>query len=84
MAAIRHTLQRDVFQPNDEHLLAVVHVSKLLKKKKSSFLCIAIKTEKPICVTIYQVQHYIYLYRHAYSVQLPIKMLVNIICGKLN
>lgn len=56
MAAIRHTLQRDVFQPNDEHLLAVVHVSKLLKKKKTSFLCIAITTEKPICVTIYQVK----------------------------
>jgi hypothetical protein len=55
MAAIRHTLQRDVFQPNDEYLLAVVNVSKLLKKKKTSFLCIAITTEKPICVTIYQV-----------------------------
>jgi hypothetical protein len=55
MAAIRHTLQRDVFQPNDEHLLAVVHVSKLLRKKKTSFLCIAVTTEKPICVTIYQV-----------------------------
>ena len=55
MAAIRHTLQRDVFQPNDERLLAVVHVSKLLKKKKTSFLCIVITTEKPICVTIHQV-----------------------------
>ena len=61
MAAIRHTLQRDVFQPNDEHLLAVVHVSKLLKKKKTSVLCIAITTEKPICVTINQVQHNFYL-----------------------
>ncbi|KAJ9582030.1 hypothetical protein L9F63_003613 [Diploptera punctata] len=56
MAAIRHTLQRDVFQPNDERLLAIVHVSKLLKKKKTSFLCIVITTEKPICVTIYQVK----------------------------
>jgi hypothetical protein len=57
MAAIRHTLQRVVFHPNDEQLLAVVHVSKLPKKKKTSFLCIAVTTENPICVTIYQVKH---------------------------
>jgi hypothetical protein len=61
MAAIRHTLQRDVFFLNYEHLLAVVHVSKLLKKKKTSVLCIAITTEKPISVIIYQVQHSFYL-----------------------
>ncbi|CAG2064122.1 unnamed protein product, partial [Timema podura] len=56
MAAIRHTLQREVFQPSDERLLAVVHVSKLLKKKKTSFLCVATSIEKPISVTIYQVK----------------------------
>nr|CAD7442489.1 unnamed protein product [Timema bartmani] len=57
MAAIRHTLQREVFQPSDERLLAVVHVSKLLKKKKTSFLCVATSIEKPISVTIYQETH---------------------------
>ncbi|XP_063242626.1 exocyst complex component 1 [Bacillus rossius redtenbacheri] len=56
MTAIRHTLQREVFQPSDESLLAVVHVSKLLKKKKLSFLCIASSTEKPISIIIYQVK----------------------------
>lgn len=55
MAAIRHTLQREVFQPNDERLLAVMHVSKVLKKKKISYLCLAVTMETPICVTIYQV-----------------------------
>ncbi|XP_034249053.1 exocyst complex component 1 isoform X2 [Thrips palmi] len=56
MAAIRHTLQREVFQPNDERLLAVMHVSKVLKKKKISYLCLAVTMETPICVTIYQVK----------------------------
>jgi len=55
MAAIRHTLQREVFQLNDERLLAVMHVSKVLKKKKVSYLCLAVTMETPICVTIYQV-----------------------------
>lgn len=57
MAAIRHTLQREVFQPNDERLLAVVHVSKVLKKKKISYLCMAVTMETPICVTIYQASY---------------------------
>ena len=60
MAAIRHELDRDLFKPNDEHLLAVVLVSKLLKKKKTSFLCIVEKTEKPFFITIYQVIEILY------------------------
>ena len=40
MTAIKHALQRDVFTPNDERLLGVVHIGKVGgKKKKSSFLC---------------------------------------------
>lgn len=40
MAAIKHALQRDIFTPNQERLLGVVHVGKTGgKKKKSSFLC---------------------------------------------
>uniref|UniRef100_A0A0V0G9U3 Putative exocyst protein sec3 n=1 Tax=Triatoma dimidiata TaxID=72491 RepID=A0A0V0G9U3_TRIDM len=56
MAAIRHSLQHEVFQPCDERLLTFVHVTKALKKKKSSFLCIAITKESPYTVTIYQVK----------------------------
>ncbi|XP_073987849.1 exocyst complex component Sec3 isoform X2 [Rhodnius prolixus] len=56
MAAIRHSLQHEVFQPCDERLLTFVHVTKALKKKKSSFLCIAVTKESPYTVTIYQVK----------------------------
>lgn len=55
MAAIRHALQIEVFQPTDERLLAFVNVCKQVKKKKSSYLCIAITRETPIIVTVYQV-----------------------------
>jgi hypothetical protein len=41
MAAIKHTLQREVFLPCEERLIAVVHVTKPGKKKKASFLCAA-------------------------------------------
>ena len=55
MAAIRHTLQREAFQAYDERLLAFVQVTKALKKKKTSFLCISVSKESPIIVKIYQV-----------------------------
>ncbi len=43
MAAIRHTLQQDLFRPNDEALYSVVSVAKVGvgKKKKANFLCAA-------------------------------------------
>lgn len=43
MAAIRSSLQRDLFQPDDERLMAVINVVKSGKKKKkdSTFLCLA-------------------------------------------
>lgn len=41
MAAIKHNLQRDLFKPNEERLYAVVSVTKVGKKKKASFLCVA-------------------------------------------
>ncbi|XP_071949546.1 exocyst complex component 1-like isoform X2 [Antedon mediterranea] len=56
MTAIRHTLQRDVFLPQGERLIDVVHVSKTGKKKKSSFLCAAITTDAPIRVSLYKVK----------------------------
>lgn len=56
MTAIKHTLQREVFFPNEERLISVVHVTKEGKKKKASFLCAAVTTEKPVQATIYQVK----------------------------
>ncbi len=48
MAAIRHTLQQDLFRPNDEALYSVVNVAKVGggKKKKTSFLCAAGKKHR--------------------------------------
>lgn len=40
MATIRHRLQKELFQPNNEKLLSFCHVEKLYKKKKTSYLCI--------------------------------------------
>lgn len=56
MATIRHTLQKEVFQPNNERLLCVCHVEKLYKKKKSSFLCIIQSTLSPYDVSIVQIK----------------------------
>lgn len=44
MATIRHKLQKEIFEPNNEKLLSVCHVEKLYKKKKTSFLCIVYNT----------------------------------------
>ncbi|KAK6637036.1 hypothetical protein RUM43_010710 [Polyplax serrata] len=56
MATIRHTLQREVLNPAEERLLAVCHVNKALKKKKSSFLCLVASCVTPVTVSIYQVK----------------------------
>ena len=41
MAALRSSLQKEVFDPSDEKLFAFTNVSRAGKKKKASFLCIA-------------------------------------------
>ncbi|XP_017759053.1 PREDICTED: exocyst complex component 1 [Eufriesea mexicana] len=56
MAAIRHTLQREVFTPSDEKLLSVCYVSKAYKKKKMSFLCLTTTTDSPSSLLLYQVK----------------------------
>eukprot|EP00112_Aurelia_sp_Birch-Aquarium-sp1_P011123 Seg2346.6 transcript_id=Seg2346.6/GoldUCD/mRNA.D3Y31 product="Exocyst complex component 1" protein_id=Seg2346.6/GoldUCD/D3Y31 len=58
MAAIRHSLQQELFRPNDEALYSVVNVAKVGggKKKKTSFLCAAVTKEKPFQVNVYKVQ----------------------------
>lgn len=50
MAAIRHSLQQELFRPNDEALYSVVNVAKVGagKKKKTSFLCAAGMLRKKI------------------------------------
>jgi len=39
MAAIRHTIQKEVFSPLEERLVGLVNVTKPGRKKKTSFLC---------------------------------------------
>ncbi|KAK2160904.1 hypothetical protein LSH36_125g04004 [Paralvinella palmiformis] len=56
MTTIKHTLQRDVFLPNQERLIAVLHVTKTGKKRKASFICAAVTTQKPIQAFIYEVK----------------------------
>ncbi|GFQ88887.1 exocyst complex component 1 [Trichonephila clavata] len=56
MAAIRHTLHKEVFLPNDERLVGVVNVAKASKKKKTAYLCLAVNNEKPSLITICQVK----------------------------
>ncbi|XP_043794167.1 exocyst complex component 1 isoform X1 [Apis laboriosa] len=56
MAAIRHTLQREVFTPSDEKLLSICYVSKAYKKKKMSFLCLITTTDSPASLLLYQVK----------------------------
>lgn len=56
MAAIRHTLQREVFTPSDEKLLSVCFVCKTYKKKKTSFLCLTTTTDTPESLFLYQVK----------------------------
>lgn len=56
MAATRHSLQLELFRPNDERLVDVVNVVAATKKKKMSLLCAVVSTDKPVRVTIYQVK----------------------------
>lgn len=55
MATIRHILKKEVLNPVEEKLTALVHVNKAFKKKKSSFLCLVVSNVTPITVSIYQV-----------------------------
>ncbi|XP_064489589.1 exocyst complex component 1-like [Ornithodoros turicata] len=57
MAATRHSLQSELFRPNDERLVDFVSVVKATKKKKISFLCAVVSTDKPVRVTIWQVKN---------------------------
>lgn len=56
MAAIRHTLQREIFTPNDEKILNICSVRKAYKKKKTSFLCLTAVTDTPDSYFLHQVK----------------------------
>ncbi|XP_033743453.1 exocyst complex component 1-like isoform X1 [Pecten maximus] len=58
MTAIKHTLHRDVFLPHDERLIGFVHVTKVGRKKKTSFLCAALNNdhESPVQARVCQVK----------------------------
>lgn len=58
MSGIKSVLQTEVFDSLDERILAFCNVSKLLKKKKSSYLCVvATATNQPrILVTLCEVK----------------------------
>uniref|UniRef100_A0A915CXN2 Exocyst complex component Sec3 PIP2-binding N-terminal domain-containing protein n=1 Tax=Ditylenchus dipsaci TaxID=166011 RepID=A0A915CXN2_9BILA len=58
--AIRSTLQKAIFQPDDERLVAVAHTKqdseKDKKKKKEVFVCLVVSIEQPVSVRIYFVK----------------------------
>lgn len=56
MATIRHTLQKEVFQLNNERLICVCHVEKLYKKKKASFLCVVQNLSSVRDISIVQIK----------------------------
>ena len=56
MAALRHSLQRELFLPAEERLVGLVHVTSAGKKKKvPCFLCIAITSDQSVGANIYKV-----------------------------
>lgn len=55
-STVIRTLQQDIFQPTEERLITCCHVSKYLKKKKTSFLCLVSTTTLPYNITIIQIK----------------------------
>ncbi|KAG5890878.1 hypothetical protein JTB14_002821 [Gonioctena quinquepunctata] len=55
-STIIRDLQNNVFEPNEERLISCCQVSKYLKKKKTSLLCLVITTALPYNVSIVQVK----------------------------
>ncbi|KAJ8962253.1 hypothetical protein NQ318_018227 [Aromia moschata] len=55
-STIIRTLQQDIFEPSEERLITCCHVSKYLKKKKTSFLCLVSTTSVPYNISIIQIK----------------------------
>jgi len=63
MAALRHSLQRELFLPAEERLVGLVHVTSAGKKKKvPCFLCIAVTTDQGVGANIYKVVYLMLFY----------------------
>lgn len=58
MAGIKYILQKEVFDAADERILSVCNVTKLLKKKKTSYLCVVSASKPRVNITIVQVKQY--------------------------
>ncbi|KAH6923801.1 hypothetical protein HPB50_007267 [Hyalomma asiaticum] len=72
MAATRHSLQCELFRPNDERLVDVVNVVEATKRKKMSLLCAVVSTDKPVRVTLCQVKSTdkdLYKKKHSWSLR---------------
>ena len=58
MAALRHSLQRDLFLPGEERLVCLVHVTGSAKKKEAPcFLCIAVASDRTVGAKLYKVRY---------------------------
>nr|XP_019931037.2 exocyst complex component 1 [Aedes albopictus] len=57
-AGIKYIIQKEIFDALEERILSVCNVSKLLKKKKTSYLCVISTTKPRIVVSICQVKQY--------------------------
>lgn len=57
-AGIKYIFQKEVFDALDERILSVCNVSKLLKRKKSSYLCIVSTTKPSVVVSVCQIKQY--------------------------
>ncbi|VDN56325.1 unnamed protein product [Dracunculus medinensis] len=59
MRAIVSDLQRAVFQADDERVVAVANIIRIgtKKKKKPTFICLAVTTDQPISVRLYFVKN---------------------------
>ncbi|CAH1176958.1 unnamed protein product [Phaedon cochleariae] len=55
-STIVRELQNSIFEPNEERLITCCLVSKYLKKKKTSILCLASTTSVPYFITLIQVK----------------------------
>lgn len=57
MAALRHSLQRELFSPGEERLVGLAHVTSVGKKKKAvpCFLCVAVTADQSIGAVVYKV-----------------------------
>ncbi|XP_052872288.1 exocyst complex component 1 [Anopheles cruzii] len=57
-AGIKYIFQKDIFDALDERIVSVCNVSKLLKKKKTSYLCIVTTSKPTVVVSVCQVKQY--------------------------